>query len=294
MQQTKESFVETERDHAFTSPDRNAAPDNEKDLGYVTVGTAVHSPGATSFAYGLVASQQASTDLESRRDCSVVLKKAIELILASEELIYDLLCAQTSLDFSTFDLPIFGAGNTAPEKLLLLAAAYGNEWAAHLAFKAGANVNARDSGGGETALNWASRNNHAPLINLLIERQADVNAKNVYGATPLIWASFACSVEVAVILLRHGAEVNEPDIDGFTPLHWAAIRGSEPMVRFLLANGADASIEDKSSKTPRKRAIAKMLKMCKVAEKPAGECAEYQETMGRLTAVARLLRISNL
>lgn len=57
-----------------------------------------------------------------------------------------------------------------------------------------------------TALSFAADRGQAEITRLLLERGADVNAKDTfYGATPLVWAAGNQHVEVVRILLARGA-----------------------------------------------------------------------------------------
>jgi len=65
----------------------------------------------------------------------------------------------------------------------------------------GADVNARDEDGW-TALIKASYNGYEGIAELLIEYGADVNAQNKYGDTALIYACWNGHKEVAELLLE--------------------------------------------------------------------------------------------
>ena len=47
---------------------------------------------------------------------------------------------------------------------------------------------------------------HKELVEFLLSRGADVNARAIYGTTPLFQAYRRGNVEIARILLRHGAD----------------------------------------------------------------------------------------
>lgn len=55
---------------------------------------------------------------------------------------------------------------------------------------------------------------------------------------------------LASLLLERGADVNARDIEGDTPLHDAVRRGNGAMVELLIRHGADASIKDDNNMTP--------------------------------------------
>ena len=135
-------------------------------------------------------------------------------------------------------------------------------------------VNCRDSEG-RTAVYWASRNNHAPLVEYLISRHADLRISNVsadnvilssfklnplrpilthynpthrsicylqnYGDSPLNRAAGSGHDAMSALLLSNGADVNQANNDGWSPLYTAACNGSDAIVAVLLSNGADVN-----------------------------------------------------
>ena len=61
-------------------------------------------------------------------------------------------------------------------------------------------INARDNRG-YTALHWASKYDRTEVVNLLIEKGADIHVKDNYGATPLLYASGNDRTEVVNLLI---------------------------------------------------------------------------------------------
>ena len=113
--------------------------------------------------------------------------------------------------------------------------------------KAGANVNAKNSGG-MTALMFAE---DFEIVNALIKAGADVNARNVYNQTPLMRSMLMeCTNvnnarKIINALLKAGADVNAKDKDGCTALMYAVYL--DDMHRFvdtLLNAGADVNAEN--------------------------------------------------
>lgn len=59
-----------------------------------------------------------------------------------------------------------------------------------------------------TPLHWAASFGHLAVVRLLLEREADVNARNSLGLAPLARAAWKGELGVAALLLRHGADVH--------------------------------------------------------------------------------------
>jgi ankyrin repeat protein len=119
----------------------------------------------------------------------------------------------------------------------------------------GANVNERivsnepqNSDWGCTPLHLAARDGRVDLVQLLIERGADVNARNHRGATPLHYA--ASSRPVSVFLLENKARADVADESGRTPLHWAARLGETPVVVLLMDRGFAPNARDLHGRAP--------------------------------------------
>jgi len=92
-----------------------------------------------------------------------------------------------------------------------------------------------------TPLHCAASHGQAEVAELLLAKGADVNAINSQGASPLHTASHYGKTEVAELLLRHGADINSKAKKGWTPLHIAAQEGKIEVAELLLAKGADVN-----------------------------------------------------
>ena len=87
-----------------------------------------------------------------------------------------------------------------------------------LLIKAGADVNAIDTGGGgERVLHTAAYRNYPEIIQLLIDAGADIDVKNKYGSSPLHRAASQGSIDAMRILLQAGADPNARTKTGGTP-----------------------------------------------------------------------------
>src|ERR1041384_1815683 len=103
--------------------------------------------------------------------------------------------------------------------------------------------------GGSTALHHAA--GYGPLANLelLINKGADVNAKNLRRSTPLHWAIH--DENKVRLLLSKGSDVNAKQAQGRTPLFLAAMLGDGvPTMRLLFARGADPNLATANGQTP--------------------------------------------
>jgi len=90
----------------------------------------------------------------------------------------------------------------------LISAIYKNDFALVKSLvDKGADVNAKDKEG-RTMLMYAvwKGNGQTDIVKLLIERGADVNAKDIYGSTALLWAETYDFTEVVDILKQAGAK----------------------------------------------------------------------------------------
>jgi hypothetical protein len=109
--------------------------------------------------------------------------------------------------------------------------------AAQLLIGAGAAIDARERFGGQTPLMWASARRHPEMMQLLISRGADVNARSAVrdyqrhvtaegrpksldsgGLTPLLYAARENCMACVDVLLKSKADVNLPDPEDASPL----------------------------------------------------------------------------
>ena len=97
-----------------------------------------------------------------------------------------------------------------------------------------------------TPLATATLYGHIGLVKHLIERGADVNAKNFYDRTALMYAVEGRYQQIIALLLANGADINAQDKYGSTPLMWAIERGYTDIVNFLIQRGANLNLKDKS------------------------------------------------
>ena len=89
----------------------------------------------------------------------------------------------------------------------------------HLA--AGANKNVRAGKWRDTPLHRAAFWGYTEVVELLINNEVDVNAKDKYGCTPLHDAAEYSHLEIAEMLINRAPDMNALDINGDTPLDLA-------------------------------------------------------------------------
>ncbi|KAM0425178.1 hypothetical protein ACHAPT_009495 [Fusarium lateritium] len=136
---------------------------------------------------------------------------------------------------------------------LILASYYGHRAVVKLLLEKGADIEAKDYG--RTPLSWAALEGHEAVVWLLLEKGADIEAKDNDGLTPLLLAAMMGREAVVRLLLEKGADIEAKDNDGLTPLSLAVVMGHEAIVRLLLEKGADAEAEDNDGQTPLSRAV---------------------------------------
>lgn len=102
---------------------------------------------------------------------------------------------------------------------------------------------------GLTALHYAARHGHAPVVARLVEAGAEVNARETYGFTPLHEAAEQGHLAVAKYLVKHGADPEAGLVRaygsypaGATPMKIAKAARRRNVARFLA--GLDAEEAD--------------------------------------------------
>jgi ankyrin repeat protein len=86
----------------------------------------------------------------------------------------------------------------------------------------------------QTPLCAAADKGHEAIVQLLLEKGAEIDWKDRRGCTPLTISAVRGHVAVVKLLLKHGAEADPRDFIGRTPLSFAAERGNNTLVKILL------------------------------------------------------------
>ena len=157
---------------------------------------------------------------------------------------------------------------------LMVVARTGALDAAKTLLRRGADVNAKESWGGQSALMWAASQSQPEMIKLLIKHGADVNAhgadrdwqrrvtseprkKDMYhgGFTPLIYAAREGCIPCAQALIDGKADLNLTDPQRVTALNIALQNRHFDLAKLLIDAGADINKWDFYGRTPLYNAI---------------------------------------
>jgi uncharacterized protein len=139
---------------------------------------------------------------------------------------------------------LIGAGSALAEAPLADAARNNNRAAALALIQRGADVNARD-GEGATALIWAAHNQDADLAAKLIAAGADAKLANDYGATAMSEAAANGDAAIIAQLLKSGADVESANAEGQTALMAVARTGRIDAAKLLLDKGAKVNAKER-------------------------------------------------
>jgi ankyrin repeat protein len=112
-------------------------------------------------------------------------------------------------------------------------------------------IDQRDTLNGYTPLDLATfAARYKPLVELLVNKGANVNAQASSGATPLFWAIMRDQKDEAKFLIDHGANVNAADAYGDTILDIVLHLQYTSMIQMLLDKNVDVNAQDQSQHRP--------------------------------------------
>ena len=116
-----------------------------------------------------------------------------------------------------------------------------------------------------STIHIAARKDSGPILEILIQQNADLNEKDSNGRTPLIYAVIEDHLTIVTSLLAHGARINEIDCDDRSALHWAVLHQREDVLKILLEHkqeqGLDVDACDFSGWTPMYMAVHAKIAM---------------------------------
>ena len=122
--------------------------------------------------------------------------------------------AQVLVEWPKTDVNIL---NAKDESLLMLAALKGHQQLAEKLVKRGADVNKT----GWAPLHYAASAGNVPIIAMLIENSAYIDAESPNGTTPLMMAAMYGTPEAVKLLLHEGADPTLKNVQGLTALQFA-------------------------------------------------------------------------
>jgi ankyrin repeat protein len=117
-----------------------------------------------------------------------------------------------------------------------------------LLIEKGADINSKNMDG-ETVLMNAIQNGNTELVELLIKNGAEINGKSKDGETALMYAAQNGNTELVARLIKNGAEINGKSKDGETALMFAIFENHTEIVELLIENGANINAQDKKGDT---------------------------------------------
>ena len=101
-----------------------------------------------------------------------------------------------------------------------------------------------DSKTGRNALHYAVKQSNAKMVDLLIQKDFDINSFDLYDYTPLHHAVYNSTPECLVSLLHNGADPDRVNLKKQTPLHLAVLAKNLLGIKLLLEEGANINAQD--------------------------------------------------
>jgi ankyrin repeat protein len=146
----------------------------------------------------------------------------------------------------------------------------------HNCLNAGANINAYEDDG-FTLLQFAIRKGKNDSVAVLLERGADpeIPAKGEQGYKALHIAAAAKNEGALQLLLQRNAEIDCTDKNGETPLHVAALAGALAIAKLLVEAGAELQAVDINRETPRAIAARIASETTTIGVEPHFDTARY-------------------
>ncbi|KAJ6078697.1 hypothetical protein N7467_008450 [Penicillium canescens] len=132
---------------------------------------------------------------------------------------------------------------------LWIAAYHGHNAVVKLLLEKNANIETKNMFD-YTPLSYAASNGHEAVVRLLLENNANIETKSRWENTPLSYAAFHGHEAVVKLLLQNNANIETKNRWERTPLSYAAFHGHEAVVKLLLQNNANIEAMDESGQTP--------------------------------------------
>eukprot|EP01102_Stenamoeba_stenopodia_P017564 TRINITY_DN631_c0_g1_i2.p1 TRINITY_DN631_c0_g1~~TRINITY_DN631_c0_g1_i2.p1 ORF type:complete len:564 (-),score=118.21 TRINITY_DN631_c0_g1_i2:179-1870(-) len=149
------------------------------------------------------------------------------------------------------DLSLYDAKSTPP---LHFAVSEERQDCFDLLLQAGVDINEVEGHFGQTALHFAVAYSKPLFVQKLIEKGANLEAKDFQGKTPLRLGCERCytseKIRCIKLLLEHGADVDTIDNAGNNPILNLVQAGNYPCVSLLVKHGAGVNMADDHGRTP--------------------------------------------
>lgn len=125
-----------------------------------------------------------------------------------------------------------------------------------LAEQRGFDIDVQDGAGWTPLMIAASLKDAEGLVDYLLAKGADVNAKTNNGQVALHFTASKSNIDGARKLIEHKATARVKDKRGQLPLHRAAAVGHVPMIKLMLDNRSPVNATDQDGSTALHHAIA--------------------------------------
>ncbi len=112
-----------------------------------------------------------------------------------------------------------------------------------------ANIHAISMSDNESTLMCAARKGETEIIELLLDNNLDIEARDKDGKTALIYAIESNQLEAVKLLISRGADIEARDNQGKTALMYAAENNRFDIMHELIKQGADIEARDYLGKT---------------------------------------------
>ncbi len=150
-----------------------------------------------------------------------------------------------------------GNGNLEGMSMLILALSSKHYDVAEFLIENGADVNYKrqsksrpDPEKGQTPMWWAATNGSTELIELLLQKGADINISDSHGSTPLCTAASSGKHTTVKLLLENGADIHAMIYDNRKAINLAANIGCSESVKLLIEAGNNPDYCGSSGYTP--------------------------------------------
>ena len=155
---------------------------------------------------------------------------------------------QYFIEKQNFNIDIKGHDDKTP---LHYACEYGHFIIVEYLISKGANINAKDKNG-NYAIHHASIGGHLPIVQYLIENQNfDIHLKGAYEMTPLHFACQKGKIFVAKYLIeKQNADINSRGGYEMTPIHCASTEGHNHIIEYLISKGANINVKNEDGNYP--------------------------------------------